>query len=84
MFVGFKSCKELSKKLEKNLLLHFIRKTSNALKRRFLFQFSIRFNESQTGLYYLYFHSCFDYRNHGVSNRVAVDLTVNENTNLKF
>jgi hypothetical protein len=37
--------------------------------------FAIRFSESQRGLYHLLFHNCFNYKAHGYSDRVAVDLT---------
>uniref|UniRef100_A0A183C6U7 Lung seven transmembrane receptor family protein n=1 Tax=Globodera pallida TaxID=36090 RepID=A0A183C6U7_GLOPA len=39
-------------------------------------QFAVRFNEQQKGFYFLFFHNCFNYREHGYSDRVAVDLTV--------
>lgn len=48
----------------------------NQTGENYAFTFFIRFNETQNGLYFLYFHSCLDYREHGFSNKVAVDFTV--------
>ncbi|KAL3123454.1 hypothetical protein niasHT_004626 [Heterodera trifolii] len=37
-------------------------------------QFAVRFNQQQKGFFFLFFHNCFNYREHGYSDRVAVDL----------
>ncbi|MFH4978017.1 hypothetical protein AB6A40_004726 [Gnathostoma spinigerum] len=37
---------------------------------------AIRFNEYQRGKYHFIYHNCFNYREHGYSDRVAVDFTV--------
>lgn len=42
----------------------------------FFSQFAVRFNEQQKGFFFLFFHNCFNYREHGYSDRVAVDLAV--------
>lgn len=41
-------------------------------------QLAIKFSKAQRGLYHLMFHNCFNYKAHGYSDRVAVDLTVAE------
>ncbi|KAI6243962.1 hypothetical protein M3Y99_00063600 [Aphelenchoides fujianensis] len=51
------------------------------------FEFIIRFNESQEGFYYTFYHNCFKYREAHYSEKVAVDFTfdiveMNQNSHL--
>ncbi|KAI6227225.1 hypothetical protein M3Y95_00704200 [Aphelenchoides besseyi] len=59
----------------------------NASGNEYSFEFMVRFHESQRGFYHFFYHNCFNYRQHGFSDKVAVDFTFdivekNENSHL--